>query len=143
VNATVNDIMRSPVMSLTPHQSVGHARQLMRQHGVSAFPLVEPGGELVGIVTASDLLEDHADATAVGSFAKRHVYTVHPGDGPHVAARIMRNHGLHHVVVAESSGDHQTVTGMVSSFDLLRLVEDHRFVMKNAPTPSKKARART
>lgn len=143
VNATVADIMHSPVMSLTPHQSVGHARELMRQHGVSAFPLVEPGGELVGIVTASDLLEDHADATTLGSFAKRHVYTVHPDDGPHVAARIMRNHGLHHVVVVESDAGLQTVAGMVSSFDLLRLVEDHRFVMKNAPTPSKKARART
>lgn len=105
--------------------------------------LVEPGGELVGIVTTSDLLEGHADATSLGSFAKRHVYTVHPDDGSHVAARIMRNHGLHHVVVVDSGGGQQTLTAVVSSFDLLRLVEDHRFVMKNAPTPSKKARART
>jgi hypothetical protein len=27
---------------------------------------------------------------------------------------------------------------MLSAFDLLRLVEDHRFVMKNAPTPPNK-----
>lgn len=142
MNATVADIMHSPVMTLTPHQSVGHARELMREHGVSAFPLVEPSGELVGIVTASDLIDDLADATTLGSFAKRRVLTVHPGDGPHVAARIMRNHGLHHVVVVESEAGQQTVAGIVSSFDLLRLVEDHRFVMKNAPTPSKKANAR-
>ncbi len=44
----------------------------------------------------------------------------------------MRNHGIHHVVVAEG----QAVVGILSSFDLLRLVEDHRFVAKNAPTPS-------
>ena len=34
------------------------------------------------------------------------------------------------------------VVGMVSSFDLLRLVEDHRFTMKQGPTPSRKANKR-
>ena len=144
VNATIADIMHSPVMTLTPHQSVGHARDLMKEHGVSAFPLVTPDGELSGIVTASDLIDGHADDTTLGTFAKGRVFTVHPEDGPHVAARIMRNHGLHHVVVVERSTDATSaVMGMVSSFDLLRLVEDHRFVMKNAPTPSKKANARS
>ena len=135
--------MHSPVMTLTPHQSVGHARDLMKEHKVSAFPMVTPDGELVGVVTASDLIDDHTDETPLGSFAKKNVYTVHPDDGPHVAARIMRNHGLHHVVVVEGAeGKHGSVTGMVSTFDLLRLVEDHRFLMKNAPTPSKKGDAR-
>jgi CBS domain-containing protein len=149
VNTTISDVMRSPVMTLTPHQSVGHARDLMKEHKVSAFPVVTPEGELVGVVTASDLIDDHADETPVGTFAKKSVFTVHPEDGPHVAARIMRNHGLHHVIVVESGegkGDSvkgASVTGMVSSFDLLRLVEDHRFVMKNAPTPSKKGNSRT
>lgn len=141
MNATIADIMHSPVMTLTPHQSVGHARDLMKEHGVSAFPLVTPDGGLSGIVTASDLIDGHAEDTPLGTFAKGRVFTVHPEDGPHVAARIMRNHGLHHVVVVERSSD--AVTGIVSSFDLLRLVEDHRFVMKNAPTPSKKASSRT
>lgn len=139
MNATISDVMNSPVMTLTPHRSAGHARELMAEHGVSAFPVVGPDGELVGIVTASDLIGDHAAATPVGQFAKKSVYTVHPGDGPHVAARIMRNHHLHHVVVI----DEDRVAGMVTSFDLLRLVEDHRFVMKNAPTPSRRANART
>lgn len=141
MNATIADLMHSPVMTLTPHQSVGHARDLMKEHGVSAFPLVTPEGELSGIVTASDLIDRHADDTTLGTFAKGRVFTVHPEDGPHVAARIMRNHGLHHVVVVDRSSE--AVTGMVSSFDLLRLVEDHRFVMKNAPTPSRKTAARS
>jgi len=143
VNATISELMHSPVMTLTPHQSVGHARKVMTEHDVSALPLVTPDGELAGIVTASDLIDDHADAKPVSTFAKKRVFTVRPDDGPHVAARIMRNHGLHHVVVVDGDGDAGTrVTGMVSSFDLLRLVEDHRFVMKNAPTPSKKGNAR-
>ncbi len=51
-----------------------------------------------------------------------------------IAARIMRNHGIHRVVVTH---EHKVV-GMLSAFDLLKLVEDHRYVAKNPPTPSKR-----
>jgi CBS domain-containing protein len=138
VNVTISEVMRSPVMTLTPHQSAGHAREVMTRHRVSALPVVTSDGSLVGMVTTSDLVGGHADPTPVGSFAKKDVYRVRPSDGPHVAARIMRNHHLHHVVVV----DDERVVGMVSSYDLLRLVEEHRFVMKNAPTPPRREPAR-
>ena len=41
----------------------------------------------------------------------------------------MRNHRIHHVVVTHE----KKVVGILSAFDLLKLVEDHRFVMKSAP----------
>ena len=62
------------------------------------------------------------------------VFTVPRYDGPHIAARVMRNHHLHHLIVT----DEKKVVGIVSSYDLLRLVEEHRFVMKQPPTPSKR-----
>ena len=62
------------------------------------------------------------------------VYTVPQYADASLAARIMRNHGIHHVVVTHE----KKVVGIISSFDLLRLVEEHRFVMKNAPDVSKK-----
>lgn len=130
--------MRTPVMTITKHQTAGHARELMRTHGVSALPVVGPDEEPLGVVTATDLLAEHADATPVSSFMSTHAYTVASNDGPHVAARIMRNHHLHHVVVV----DHHRVVGMLSTFDLLRLVEDHRYEAKNAPTSKRKAPAR-
>ena len=60
-------------------------------------------------------------------------------DGPHIAARIMRNHHIHHVVVTEK----KKAVGIVSAYDLLRLVEDHRFTAKAAPTAGKKSNKRT
>jgi len=51
-----------------------------------------------------------------------------------IAARVMRNHGIHRVVVTHE----KKVVGMLSAFDLLKLVEDHRYVAKNAPTRSKR-----
>ena len=44
---------------------------------------------------------------------------------------------------ADLPDGHAGGTGLGSSFDLPRLVEDHRYVMKNAPTPSKLANARS
>ena len=68
----------------------------------------------------------------------RKVYTVPAYEDVHVAARIMRNHRIHHLVVTHEGG----VVGMLSAYDLLSLVEEHRYVAKNAPTPSSRKRAR-
>ena len=139
MNVTIDELMVVRPMTTTPHQTAGHVREIMRDHDVSAIPVLGPDGAPVGMVTATDLLDEHAEGAPVSSFMSEHVYTVNLSDGPHVAARIMRNHKIHHVVVV----DHHEVVGIVSSFDLLRLVEDHRFQMKQPPTPSKKSPQRT
>ena len=136
VNVTIDELMQQPVMTATPHQTVGHVRKVMSEHKVSAMPVVDSDGQPVGIVTATDLLDDHKDATPISEIMASPVYTVPRYDGPHIAARVMRNHHLHHVVVTEE------IVGMISSFDLLQLVEDHRFVAKQGPTPSKKRKGR-
>ena len=59
-----------------------------------------------------------------------------PGNDASVAARIMRKNKIHHVVVTHE----KRVVGIISSFDLLKLVEEHRFVAKGAPSRSKKGR---
>ena len=138
MNVTIDELMTHPVMTATPHQTAAHVRSVIREHGVSAMPVVDTDGVAVGIVTATDLLDDHADGTPISQFMSTQVYTVPRYDQPHIAARVMRNHHLHHVVVTED----KKVVGMVSSFDLLRLVEDHRFTMKQGPTPSRKANKR-
>ena len=138
MNVTIAEIMTAPVMTLTKHQHAEHAAELMREHHVSALPVVGPDHEPLGVITASDLLGRHADATPVSGLMSSPALTVPASEGPHVAARIMRNHHLHHVVVV----DHHRVVGIVSAYDLLELVEDHRYVAKAAPTPSRKTAAR-
>jgi CBS domain-containing protein len=138
VNVTLADLMSSPVMTVTKHETAAHAAKLMRSHRVSALPVVGPDQAPLGIITAADLLEDRSEASPVSSFMSKPAYTVPASEGPHVAARIMRNHHLHHVVVV----DHHKVVGMVSAFDLLALVEDHRYIAKQPPTPSKRGSRR-
>ena len=130
--------MRQPVMTARPHQTVGHVRGLMVEHRVSALPVVNTDGEPVGMITATDLLEAHPDGAPIKGLMSQPVYTVPGYDGPHIAARIMRNHHIHHVVVTED----KKAVGIVSAYDLLRLVEDHRFTAKPGPTPHKKTKRR-
>ena len=131
----VNEIMVSGVMTTTASQTTGHVRKVMTQHRISSLPVVNPGGEAVGIVTARDLL-GASDTRSVGQVMSRKLHTVPQHADVSLAARIMRNHRIHHVVVVHE----KKVVGILSSFDLLRLVEEHRFVMKNAPTPKKHRR---
>ena len=133
MNVTVGDLMTSEIVVAGPDETVGTVRQRMIDHGIHALPLVDADGHAVGIVTSTDLLPGHGDDRSVVSICSRKVYVVPRYSGVHVAARVMRNHGLHHVVVTHE----KKVVGVLSTFDLLRLVEDHRFSLKNPPAKKK------
>ena len=134
MNIKVEDLMSSQVVTAEPHHTAGHIRGLMERNRIQAVPIVDTEGGPVGIVSLTDLTGDVSESSPASSFLTEKVYTVARYDDVHIAARVMRNHRIHRVVVT----DEQRVVGILSSFDLLRLVEEHRFVMKGAPTPSKR-----
>jgi len=134
MNASIEDLMVKSVVTTRPHKSVGHVKEIMKTQGFNAVPVVDGENRLEGIVTSTDMLADVSDNTPISQIMATEVLTVPLYADVHVAARIMRNHKIHHVLVTHE----QKLVGILSSFDLLRLVEDHRFVMKNAPTPSTK-----
>jgi len=132
MNVKVADLMVPNVVTTTPHKTVGHVKTVMRNSNIRVLPVVGPEDEPLGIVSASDLLDDLSDETPVSRVMTEKVYTVAQYDDVHVPARVMRNHRIHHVLVTHES----RVVGILSSFDLIQLVEDKRFVMKNPPTES-------
>ena len=132
MSLNVDAVMTPDVQVARLDDLVGEVRERMVADGIGALPVVDGEGALVGIVTATDLVEEHPALLAVSEVMSDRVLTVPRYDGVHIAARVMRNHRVHHVVVTEG----HDIAGMVSSFDLLRLVEEHRFVMKNPPTES-------
>jgi CBS domain-containing protein len=138
MNAKIADVMQKSVVTTVPHKSVGHVRDLMAKAKISSVPVVDSENEVVGIVTTSDLAKGHDEGTPVSRILGDHVYTVPAYNPVHIAARIMRNHHIHHVVATHE----KKVVGIVSSFDLLKLVEDHRFVMKNPSSPRKREQKR-
>ena len=126
MNVKIKDIMVERVITAQPHHSVDHVRGLMERNRIQAVPVVGPEEEALGIVTATDLVTDLKGGTPISRIMTDSVYAVPAYNDVHIAARVMRNHHIHHVVVTHE----KKVVGIVSSFDLLKLVEGHRFVMK-------------
>ncbi|MFM7130370.1 MAG: IMP dehydrogenase [bacterium] len=54
VKRSENGIIVDPI-TLSPHETVGHAREIMQDHNISGVPIVEPDGTLCGILTRRDL----------------------------------------------------------------------------------------
>ena len=134
MNVKVDDLMTTRVVTAQPHMSVEHIQGMLRKNKVGAIPVVNGNNEPIGIVSATDLTADLKPASPISSVMSTKVYTVPQYDDVSIAARVMRNHKIHRVVVTHE----KKVVGMLSAFDLLKLVEGHRFVEKNPPTTSKR-----
>jgi CBS domain-containing protein len=132
MNAKVHDLMTESVVTTEPHASIDRVRRLLRRNKIGAVPIVDSEGHPVGIVSATDLVESLKADSPVSTIMTEKVYTVSRYEDVSVAARIMRKHKIHRVVVTNE----KTVVGVISSFDLLELVEGHRWVAKNAPSAS-------
>lgn len=66
----VKEVMAEPVFTVPPEKSVAEAAQAMVEHKISCLPVVV-GSELVGIVTATDLL----------NYSRRHEVVLPPAEG--------------------------------------------------------------
>lgn len=139
MNAKVADLMVTPAITTNGHKSIGHVKEIMHKNRIHSLPVLNNDGEPVGIITTSDLLKDYSEGTPISQImTEGKVFTVPKYADIHIAARVMRNHHIHHLVVTD---EHKAI-GVISAFDLLEVIEDHRFVMKNAPTPKKRHKER-
>jgi CBS domain-containing membrane protein len=52
----IDKLMRSPVITATPHDTIAEAASRMSSHGIHALPVVNEGNHLIGIVTTTDIM---------------------------------------------------------------------------------------
>ena len=138
MNVKVHELMAGSVVTTQPHVTVEHVRGMLERNQIGAIPVVDPEGQPVGIVSTTDLAADLKPGTPIGSIMTERVYAIPQYDDVSAAARVMRNHKIHRVVVTHE----KKVVGMLSAFDLLKLVEGRRFVAKNPPTTSSRKGAK-
>ena len=134
MNVKVHELMAESVVTTQPHASVQHVRDVLERNKIGAIPVADSDGQPVGIVSTPDLAADLKAGSPISNIMSEKVYSVPKYDDVSIAARVMRNHRIHRVVVTHEG----QVVGILSAFDLLKLVEGHRFVAKNAPTESKR-----
>lgn len=134
----IADLMAKRVITAEPHHTVEHVRGMMERNRIHAIPVVGTEKEPVGIVSTADLARRVKEQSPVSRIMTKDVTVVPAYNDASVAARIMRNRRIHHVVVTHE----KAVVGIISSFDLLKLVEGHRFVAKEAARPSRRGSRR-
>jgi len=131
----VREIMSRPVFTVSAGTGIKAAATLLAERGVSALPVVNAKGELVGIVSEADLIsietrpDPRTQATplaptagtspkTVAEVMTREVLTVSSGSEVSQAARIMLDAGVKRVPVLEG----RRVVGILSRRDLVKVI---------------------
>ncbi|HWW43688.1 MAG TPA: CBS domain-containing protein [Acidimicrobiia bacterium] len=135
---TVFDVMTLDVVTVTPDTGFKEIARLLTERSVSALPVVEQDGRLVGIVSEQDLLakerrldppvlsgmrrnwrEEHAraEANVAGELMSTPAVSVDGGATLRQAARLMHSKGLRRLCVIDGAGH---LAGIVTRGDLLR-----------------------
>jgi len=123
----VDDLMTVDLIAVRPDERIGRARELFLGLGINALPILDEG-EVRGIVTSRDLVEEWPDGEPIRTAMSSAVRTIDAGASVGEAASVMLEEHVHHLVVFD--GDQ--LAGIVSSFDLLvPLAQGARF---EAPT---------
>lgn len=115
----IGEVMTGDVVTLGPSDTIDRVRDLMQIHGISCVPVVDQG-RLCGIVTATDVVEEWPAEQAVGGVMSDEVRVVPADTSITHAARIMQEHRIHHLVVADGT----SIDGVVSSWDLLDVLAE-------------------
>lgn len=130
-------IMTTPVLTVRPDTTVRDAATLLLEHQITAAPVLDAGGELVGIVSESDLVVDRFShdprnqvrpvqdeppgPQTVGEVMTTPVIALGPSADAADLAQTMLGADVRSIPIVEGA----TVIGIVSRRDLLRtLVRD-------------------
>jgi acetoin utilization protein AcuB len=91
----VKDIMVKDVITVPPTATVEFAAKLLYENKVGALPIVNEKGELVGIITETDILETFVEATGLGEPSSR--IEVEMEDKPGALAKVAQLIKKHNV----------------------------------------------
>ena len=137
--------MSSPVLQVGPEVPLEHVARMFLEYGISAVPVVDDGGELLGIVTKTDLgraeacdrylpdllyrrdgnalvwdVDEPVDAEGLvaADVMTSNVLTVDVTTTPEEAARLMSRRRIHHLLVTQD----EEVVGILSTMDLVSMI---------------------
>jgi CBS domain-containing protein len=138
----LSDIMTRDVITVTPQTTLRDATELFARHHISGAPVVD-GREVVGVVSAADVLGFAADSPAasiervdqtwdvlddhtVDEVMTRELWALSSGDDVFTAADLMRRRSIHRVIII----DDEQLVGIVSALDIARAVADHKLAVR-------------
>jgi CBS domain-containing protein len=130
----VSDIMQQDVRTITEDAPVAEAIVALADGHISGLPVLNRAGELVGVVSSTDILAAEAESgsgteleqvalhTQVGEIMTRQPRTVEPTAPVKVAAQEMLYLDVHRLLVVKNG----KLLGVVSQTDIVRAVASGR-----------------
>jgi signal-transduction protein with cAMP-binding, CBS, and nucleotidyltransferase domain len=121
VSPSIASLMSRPVSAVGMDDTIAQVERLLTDKGLSWAPVLEAGGAVLGVISAADLLQFHAQQRDPLSIRAWQLCTYKPltvDQATPVAevARAMVEQRIHHVVVTSRDG----LAGVVSSLDFVR-----------------------
>ena len=139
MNGTVKDVMTAEVVAVRRDTTFKELAATLRQHRVSAFPVVDDVGRVIGLVSEADMLAKEAltepgvvagllrhqdvrqaEAVTAGALMTHQVVTVSPDDSIEQAARMMHFMRVKRLPVVNSDGQ---LVGIISRADVLAVFD--------------------
>ena len=117
----VKDAMTSPAVTVQPGTALKEAIRLLEEHEITAMPVVDARGQIVGVLSEADVIEDvlqEGRSPLVVDVMSRRAVTVSPDDRLHDAADLLVSTGVKCLPVVEGS----RVVGVVSRRDIVRIL---------------------
>jgi IMP dehydrogenase len=128
VKRSANGVIEDPI-TLTPADTVGRAWELMRQHGVSGFPVTDDAqrtGLVLGILTRRDLKFVEDAGTRVGEvMTSKDLVTAPPGTTLSEAEGILNRRKVEKLLLVDAKGK---LAGLITMRDIERLSQFPRAV---------------
>ena len=131
----IREVMTSPAITVREDATIRHAARVLDAHSVTAVPVVDDSGHVIGVVSEADLVRDMllpdsrmhmetppAEGTQrprlVSEVMTRMPVTVSSGDDLGVAVELMTSTTVKSLPVI----DHGQLVGMLSRRDVLRVL---------------------
>jgi CBS domain-containing protein len=121
---------RREVYSIGEQTTVHEAARYLRDHQVRAVGVLDAAGKMAGVISQSDISDKVAAENKcpawmrVSEIMSRDLLVVHPQFPLEECLRLMEQHGVFHLLVAEEAG---RFLGMISVADLLQIIaSDHK-----------------
>jgi CBS domain-containing protein len=128
----VADLMTLEPVVIGVDASIEDAERLMHDRAVSGLPVIDAMGELIGVISRTDVIEDgnvplaillrrRPSGLRVGELMTSPAVTVSPLTPLRDAARLMRDRRIHRLVAVDDD-DHPV--GVLSATDFVALYAD-------------------
>lgn len=124
----VADLMQLDLVTVAPEASVAEAETMLAVNHLTALPVVDRDGRLVGVVSASDIVAASVENDEASQLAALHSgtpvqalmtarpFTVGPEAEVREAARLMLYAGIHRLYVTKDDRP----LGVISTSDVVR-----------------------